>query len=71
MNRILSELKRVPNFVYGIILVLLYLHILEIICFTSQTLWEMVQTLFMTVAFGLITIFFFAVYDMIVRWKKS
>ena len=70
MNRILSELKRVPNFVYGIILVLLYLHILEIICFTSQTLWEMVQTLFMTVAFGLITIFFFAVYDMIVRWKK-
>ena len=30
----------------------------------------MVQTLFMTVAFGLITIFFFAVYDMIVRWKK-
>jgi len=25
----------------------------------------------MTVCFGLITIFFFAVYDMIVRWKKS
>lgn len=71
MTRILSELKRVPNIVYGILLVLIYLHILEIICFTSQTLWEMVQTLFMTVAFGLITIFFFAVYDMIVRWKKS
>lgn len=71
MSRILSELKRIPNIVYGILLVLIYLHILEIICFTSQTLWEMVQTLFMSVAFGLITIFFFAVYDMIVRWKKS
>jgi len=71
MSRILSEFKRVPNIVYGIILVLLYLHILDLICFTSQTVWEMIQTLFMTVCFGLITIFFFAVYDMIVRWKKS
>lgn len=71
MTRILSELKRIPNIVYGILLVLIYLHILEIICFTSQTLWEMVQTLFMSIAFGLITIFFFAVYDLIVRWKKS
>lgn len=71
MTRILSELKRIPNIVYGILLVLIYLHILEIICFTSQTLWEMVQALFMSIAFGLITIFFFAVYDLIVRWKKS
>lgn len=71
MTRIISELKRVPNIVYGVILVLIYLHILDLICFTSQTVWEMVQTFFMTVAFGLITIFFFAVYDLIVRWKRS